>query len=397
MPNEKITGNIDNEIRITGPFDDAVIEGKVKLTEGSYRGYLVSGAEGKYRRQGGKTVLSDFVIESLNARIKLGGSITADNNLDLDIAAKDVDIAKINVNYPYPVAGQANFTGKLTGTTVKPVFTSEISAQTLALNGKELQEINGQINLIGAQISVPAFSFRQKEGKYIFAGGFNAETGAMYGTLNAENGCMADLLTILNVPVKDFDGRLNGRIAVSGTIKKPSISLVGTLTGGKVKNYPLDTIEVDVALDNDVVTINKFYAKQGNGILAARGTAALQGPLNLEVGGRDIDAGLLTTWFDSSIDTRGTLNFAAQITGTSSMPHASVSLEIKGGGVANATFDSMFGLFVLENNSISVNQLMLVKGPYKASAYGRIPLAALSAKGRKTATAADEMDLRLRP
>lgn len=396
FPGERLTGNVDNEVRISGPASHLTAEGRVKLTEGSFRGQLVASATGTYRRHDGVTELKDFTVNSLNTEIKLAGTIAADGGLDCNVTAKDIDLAALSSNYPYLVAGRANFSGQLKGTTVNPVFNGEVAADRLRLNHQELQAISGKIAIDGPQIDIPVFGFSLKGGQFSFAGGMNTDSGAIYGSLNAENGSMAALLDMLNVPAQDLDGRLDGQVVVRGTAAKPSIGLTGTLTKGKIKNYPLDTIEVDIALENDVVTVNRFYAKQGSGVLAAKGTAALHGPLNLEIGGRGIDAGLLTAWFDSAIDTKGKLNFAAQVTGSAASPHAAVSLEINGGGVANATFDSLYGLFVLDNDSISVNQLMLIKGPYRASAYGTVPLAALTKQGRAAATAADQMDLKVR-
>lgn len=396
MPGERLTGNVDNEITITGPLANFTAVGKLKLTEGSFRGQLIARAEGTYRRQGRSTELKDFVVDSLNAQVRLGGTITADNRLDLDIIARDIELATLQVNFPYPVSGLANFDGKLTGTLEGPVFSGAIAAKSLKLNGQELSDIGGQISATRERLDVPVFGFSQGGGKFSFAGGINFTPGTIYGNLSAENGSVASLLAILNVPAKGIDGRLDGQVQLGGTVAKPSIWLSGNMTNGKIKNYPLENIDVDVSLENNIVTINRFYAKQGSGTLAAKGTASLDGPLDLEIGGRGLDAGLLTAWLDTTVDPKGKLTFTAQVSGTTYSPHAAVSLEIDGGGVDNATFDVLYGLFVLDKGSIDVNQLLLTKGPYRASAYGKIPLDALNKEGRARATAADQMDLKVR-
>lgn len=396
MPGEKLTGNVDNELTISGPLAALSAEGHVKLTEGSFRGQLIARAEGHYRRQGGVIELRDFLVNSLGAEVRFAGTIAADNSLSLDVAAKDIDLAAVHVNFPYPVAGRAHFAGRLTGTPAAPVFNGGITASSLKLNGQELTDIAGELSVDSEQLAVPSFGFSQGEGKFTFSGGIAFEAGNIYGDLSARNGSVAGLLAIFNIPAKDIDGHLDGHVTIGGTVAKPDMWLTGTLTKGKIKNYPLDNIEADIALRNNVVTINHFFAKQGDGVLAARGTAALDGPLDLEIGGRSLDAGLLTAWLDSTVDTRGKLTFTAQITGTSYSPHAAVSLEINGGGVANATFDALYGLFILDKGSIHVNQLMFTKGPYRASAYGTIPLAALNPQGRAQATVADQMDLKVR-
>lgn len=396
MPGERLTGNVDNDVNITGPLANFTADGKVKLTEGSFRGYLIAKGEGTYRRQGQLTELKDFVIDSLNAKVRLDGTIAADNRLNLDIIARDIELATLQVNFPYPVGGQANFDGKLTGTIESPIFNGAVAAKSLKLNGQELSDVGGQISATSEQLSIPTFGFSQGGGKFSFAGGINFKPGTIYGNLSAENGSVASLLAILNVPAKGIDGRLEGQVQVGGTLAKPNIWLTGTMTNGKIKNYPLENIDVDISLENNVVTINRFYAKQGSGMLAVRGTAAIDGPLNLEIGGRSLDAGLLTAWLDTNVDPKGKLTFTAQVTGTTYDPHAAVSLEIEGGGVANATFDVLYGLFVLDKGNIEVNQLLLSKGSYRASAYGKIPLAALNREGRARATIADQMDLKVR-
>lgn len=396
MPGERLTGNVDNEVAITGPLAAYTATGHVKLSEGSFRGQLIARAEGSYRRQGGTTELRDFMVSSLNAEVRFDGTVGADSRINLNVAAKDIDLAAVHVKFPYPVAGKANFTGQLTGTTAAPVFSGEVASASLKLNGQELTNVSGQMSVDSEQLSVPSFGFSQGEGKFAFAGGVGFAGGTINGDITAQNGSVAGLLAIFNIQAKDVDGRLDGHVTIGGTVARPDIWLTGTLTKGKIKNYPLDNIEADIALSNNVVTINRFDAKQGDGVLAARGTAAIGGPLNLEVSGRAIDAGLLTAWLDATAVTRGKLTFTAQVTGTSYSPHAAVSLEINGGGVANATFDELYGMFILDKGSINVNQAMVTKGPYRASAYGTIPLAALNREGRARGTIADEMDLKVR-
>jgi translocation and assembly module TamB len=395
-PGEKLTGNVDNDVMITGSLNNIQAEGNILLTEGSFRGFLIARGAGHYQQVNGTTVLKDFAINSLNTQVKIGGSIQPDNQMDLDIAAKDVDIARLHVNFPYPIAGQANFSGKLRGTPDYPIFNGELTADHLVFNSQPLQQVAGTLNIQGNQIDIPVFGFSQGSGKFIFSGGINLASNEVYGDLAVENGQLAALLSVLNTPVKGVDGQLNGRITISGNTIRPNVELTGNLKKGNIKKYPLDNIELDIALSNNIVTVRNFTAQQGQGILAVHGSADLNGPLQLEVGGRDIDAGLITNWFDSDVETKGKLNFAAQVSGTADDPKAAVSLEIAGGGVANATFDSLYGLLLLDQGSIHVNQLLLTKGAYRASAYGVIPVAALTSQGRQQAAVEDQMDIKVR-
>lgn len=396
LPGERLTGNVDNEVTLSGPLNNINVSGKIKLTEGSFRGQLVAKAEGSYKRENGITSISDFVISSLDTDIRLSGIMGAGNDLDLNVTAQNLDVSRLKVSLPYQLAGKANFNGKLTGTPSAPLFDGHLTADSLLFKDQQFNQVNGDILLAGDMINIPKFTFLQGGGCYNFAGNFDLASGSLYGMLDVQKGELGALFSLLNIPAKEVSGLINGQVALSGTITKPNVGLTGKITNGKIKNYPLEKVEIDISLENNIVTVNKFIANQGVGVLAVNGTADLNGPLNFEAGGRDIDAGLLPALFNANVDVKGKLNFAAQVSGSAHNPEAAVSLEIKNGEVAAASFDSLYGLMILKNDSIHVNQLMLTKGLYRASAYGVIPVAALTSEGRQQASLVDQMDLKVR-
>ncbi|WP_312518387.1 translocation/assembly module TamB domain-containing protein [Anaerospora sp.] len=393
MPGEQLTGNVDNEVVLTGSLADLNAQGHFRLYDGSFRGQLISSIEGRYQRHQGVISLENVVLQSLNTEVQLAGTISADQQLNFNLAAKDIELAKLSHTAGYPMSGKASFVGHLGGTVASPAFEGQLTADKLVLNRQEITGINGTVYSDGNRIHISHFGFKQNEGAFAFTGGMELASDTIYGTVTVENGQLGSLLTMLNSPVKEIDGKLNGSIVIGGTLDKPDIAVQGNLLAGKVKNYPLDNIEMDIALKNEVVTINTFSAKQGSGILVARGTANLNGPANLEIGGRDIDAGLLTAWLDSTVATSGKLTFSAEVTGQTQDPQMAISLQINDGKVANASFDELYGLFTVNKGSIHVNQVMLLKGPYKASAYGLVPIAALNKEGRAKASAVDQMNL----
>jgi len=395
-PGERLTGNVDNEMTLTGPLENFNAEGQILLTDGSFRGQLISKIQGFYKRHLGTTTMSQFMIDSLNTQIKLAGTISPDNELNFDMIAQDIDVERLNLKLPYPAIGRAQFTGKLTGTLNDPVFRGSLSATSLTFNGQEITGLTGEVIYNGNEIEIPYVSFMQGTGKFAFAGGFSISANEIYGSLDVENAELQPILAALAVPNKEIQGHLNGHVKLGGTLTRPNIWLKGTLKEGSIKKYPLELITLDVALENNVLTINDLSGTQGLGRLMARGTADLDGPLALEVAGNDIDAGLVATLLNTTVEPSGKMNFAAQISGVASNPHAAISLEVINGGIGTATFDSLYGLLIVDNNTIHVNQVLLKKGPYQASAYGTIPVAALSPTGRSQANIADQMDLKLR-
>lgn len=398
-PGEKLTGNIDNQMTITGSLENPNVVGQVTLTDGSFRGQLLAKATGSYRREQGITTITDGVIQSLSTQIHLSGTISPNDDLNFDVVAQDIDLEKSMMNSStYVASGKAKFQGKLTGTPTVPVFKGELSADKLKINQQEFTNVAGTISVAGDEIEIPDISFLQGKGKFNFSGGFDSGTSEMYGVLAIENGQLQPLLAAGKVENKDILGVLNGQVKIAGTLNNPSVHLTGTLKEGSIKKYPVESITVDVALENNIVSIYDFSVQQGNGVVLARGRANLaeNGPLDVEIGGRDIDAGLIAAFFNTSITPRGKLNFAAQVTGVSNNPHTALSLELVNGGIGDTTFDSLYGLLILDKDNIHVNQVLLKKGPYQASAYGVIPVAALSSEGRQQGNNVEQMNLNVK-
>lgn len=397
MPDLKLTGNVDHELLLTGPLSNPAMQGRIKLTEGSLYGQLIAKAEGAYERKNGMFIVNNLDIFSLNTKIKLAGTVGADNSLNFAVTAEDIDIARLRVNYPYPVAGKVNVSGLVTGTVAKPVLAGQLESPLVMLNGQEITQIASRFSYDDGHADIRELRFRQGAGSYAFAGAADLTAESVDGILRVEGGELAGILAIANVPDRGIRGRLDGEIALSGLAKNPNVLLRGVIHEGRIKNYPLDSIDIDVELANKIITINKFMGKQGtDGLLVARGQADLNGAIDMEVGGRDIQTGILTALFDTTVETKGKFSFNAQATGATADPNVAVSLDVKNGSIANAEFDNLYGLFIYNQGSIHVNQLFLARGPYKASAYGLIPLKALNSQGRSQGDITDRMDLKVR-
>ncbi|MBQ2113817.1 MAG: translocation/assembly module TamB domain-containing protein, partial [Selenomonadales bacterium] len=176
----------------------------------------------------------------------------------------------------------------------------------------------------------------------------------------------------------------------------PNIRVQGVMTDGLIRGeHPLTDVAVDVSLIGDIVTVNKFYGKQNQGILAVQGTADLKGELDMEMAGSHIDAEILTDWFDLGIDTEGEMDFAVQLAGTMEEPYANASVEIADVGIGATKFDRLVGMFVVDDRMLRINQLLLSKGEYRASAYGIVPFGAVIKREDLIVEANDEIDVTL--
>ena len=393
---EVVTGNVDNELRVTGTFDNPSVAGRITLTDGSWRGYLLTSVNGAYSLHDGLVTLEDAAINSLDNHLNINGTVTTNGKLALELIGREIDLARLPAPYPYPVDGKAQLAVNLTGTVDQPHMTGEVMIPRMTANGQVFENVEAAINWDGVVLHCPQASFSQGSSTFNLTGGINLQSDEIYGSLRAEKAQASSIAALANIDAKMLQGEMNGYFTWSGNLANPNAAFSGTVVNGIVKGYTVGDIEMEAVLANRVIDLDKFMVTQNEGLMAAKGRIDLQGDINIEVGARDIDAAFFAKLFDANLETQGKLSFTAQISGKTKKPHTAVSLEISQGRVANASFDTLYGLFILDQGIIQVSQLMLAKGEYKASAYGVIPLAALNKEGRRAASAADEMDMTFR-
>lgn len=396
-PGLDLTGNVDNDLTIAGTLASPVATGRLTLTEGSWYGHLVSRAAGTYHLEGRAITLDGWTVDTPGATFSLTGQGGTDGALNLAFTAQVDDLARLGLPLPGALSGTASLTGHVTGTLDAPVVDAAVSTPALTVNGQSVTAVEGQVQYRDNTVFLPYFRFRQGQGAYAVRASFGlGPDGPLAGEVAVEDGELAGLLPVLNLSVTDVNGTLNGRLTLSGTVANPTVAVVGRLTAGKVKGYPVEQVDLDVQLANKVITINTFTARQGAGVLVAKGTANLAGPLHMEVGAQNIDAGLVAALAGLPVSVSGRMNFAAQVSGVAASPYVAASAEVADGVIGNTAFDNLYGLVVLDHGIININQVLLRKGPYRASAYGTIPLAALSAAGRQQPLPGQTMNVKIR-
>ncbi len=393
----RLTGNLDNRLHVTGTLDDPLVSGKYTLRDGSFGNLLIASSDGTYSWDDKGFHIEDMRVSSLNTEVELKGDVTPSRNIDLKIRAVDVEIERLYLDMPYAILGRATFYGKLEGSLDSPMFKGAVRSDGLRFNGTLLNDIKGNVTIRDRVLTVPEFSFREGDGQYRFDGIVRFdETKKMKGKFVTEGGNLGPLLTVLNLPDAGVDGKLNGNITIGGTMSEPNIRVQGVMTSGLIKGeHPLTDVAIDAELVGSVITVNTFRGQQNEGILAVQGTADLNGELDMEMAGNYIDAEILTDWFDLDIDTKGKMDFAIQLAGTMEEPYANASVEIANVGIGTTQFDKLVGMFVVDGRMLGINQLLLSKGEYHASAYGIVPFGAVIKRDDMTVEAGDEIDVTL--
>lgn len=393
----RLTGNLNNRLHVTGTMDSPLITGTYELWSGSFGHLLIAESKGDYSWDDKGFHIDNMQIDLLNTRVELMGDVAPNRTIDFKIRAVDVEMQRLHLDLPYPLEGKASFYGKLGGTLDDPTFKGAVRSDGLRLNGTLLESIKGNVEVENKVLTVPEFSFAQGEGTYHFEGKFHFdETKRMNGKFVTTKGQLAPLLAVFNLPNAGIDGLLDGNIAIGGRTDKPNVHIKGTMEQGMIRDkHPLTDVEIDARMIGSIITVDTFRAKQNDGMLAIQGMADLEGEIAMEMAGNHIDAGILSDWFDLGLDTQGDMDFAVQLTGTVDAPYANASVEIKNVGIAGTSFDKLVGLFVVDDRMLRINQLLLTKDEYRASAYGIVPFGAVIKREGIEVADSDEIDVTL--
>ena len=387
-PDQALTGNVDNIIKITGTLDKPQVVGYIHFWRGSYRGMLVNSMDGDYYVEGNKISVQDFHINTPMIDMDLNGTIDkVTTAMDFVVDVHDIDMRRLQGKFPegYEVGGHGQFEGIIGGSlNDTPIFDGKLIADSLTFNGVEITNVLGDVGMNGDTILLNNLSFNQGEGSYEVHGAVNYQTNTVHGSSVVKNAGIAELLKLSNFETELFKGNLNSNIRFGGSMYNPSLNIVGTIDKGTIAGEDVHDINIDLNLINQVAYINKLDAYQGEqGYVTATGSGALYGPLNLTLNADNLALDMFSKAIGINADMDGTASLNVTVGGTSFDPIAHAELTVNG-GVKNASFDFMRGEFDLAGNIIDVKNFVVQRAVgekiYQASAKGRVPLISLEAK-----------------
>ena len=399
-PDQPITGNVTNTVKVTGTIDNPQVAGNIKFKRGSYHGVLLTGMTGDYFLEGDILRLQDFEITSPMIDMVLNGTINKTTKvMDFVVQGKDIRLERFKSKLPenYTAEGHTTFEGVIKGTPDVPIFDGELKGDELLLNGVLLTNLYGHITSNGANVYLDDFHFRDGEANCQVQMSVNLDSKAISGEIDLSKASIANLLIIAGKENKLLDGKLNCKILVSGTLTNPQGSLVGDIPKGTIAGYDIHHIDVNLNLINNHIYVNQLDGLQGEkGTFDLKGSANLNGPLDLQFVAKELELGLFSKAAGYDVEMVGTSNIVAKLGGTVDNPFGEL-LWTATGGIKGSTFDLLHGHFLLKDWRVNVEELSvqreLAGKTYGARATGFVPLRALTARTKDALPADEQLDL----
>lgn len=383
-PDQPITGNVDNIIKLTGTLDNPKAVGYIHFYQGSYHGVLLSGMDGDYFLDNGLLRLQDFHAYSPMIDMVLNGTIDSKQNLDMEIAASDIDLKRIEHKLPYEVSGHGTFNGEITGVLNSPEFHGVLDAVGIVMNGQNIDRLHGIVDYKNNIFTVDRFGFTQNDGSYDFSLSWNMENQALYGNVVVQNADINAVAALLNQKNDAIKGRLTSGVEITGTLDNPSAVIRGNIAKGSVAGYDVHAVKLDLQLLNHTIYLNELSGSQGEqGFFEASGVVPLNGALKAKLVANDIEAGMFTHLAGIETKVTGTAAIEADFGGYTNNPAVDLKITAKNGGIQGSTFDSFIGDIHLKNGLIKINKLQAAKQVgeknCRVNVDGTIPLQAINA------------------
>ena len=389
-----LTGWFESENEIRGTVDNPYVHGYAHLYDGSYSGKLISDAKFDYTLDNQILTLPDFTVQGYGAVIR-GSGTASESSLNIDLDGKNIDIGRLLVNTDYDVKGYVQAKGHIGGSLYNPNFNGSVTSNFLTINGEGITNISGTLYADKTVVNLEKFEFDEEQGGHYMARAGMSTVGdkRLFGTLQVTNGRVSNLLSLLGKPVDKLDGSLSGTVDLGGTYGNPSLNVVGSIKDVTIDTKVVGDAKIDASLENRKFKIRTLKLPVDDGLIAAGGTVDLDGDADLQIAVRDVDIEPFLPLIGDNINATGSVTGVINMTGATQNPKVELSASLANGSYNGIDIDQGFVLATMENHVINVQRIQGVKGDYKLSAYGKIPLAALYTTGYLDANDSKAMDM----
>ncbi|MBQ7477087.1 MAG: translocation/assembly module TamB domain-containing protein [Selenomonadaceae bacterium] len=401
-PDQKLTGNISNKLRITGTLDNPNVVGNVHFKYGTYYGFLISGMEGEYSYENEKLRLKNFYVTSPMVDVVLDG--TFDNKtgaLDFVVEGKDISLKRIQYKLPenYHAEGHGTFEGNLSGTLDSPEFVGRFNSPAMNLNGVDIENVHGEVDISNEQFRCKNFEFNQGDGLFKMNLDSNSTTDLINGLVTVQNVDITSLLALFNTKNLPITGNLNSEIRLGNTLKNPSFVVNGNIMQGEVGGCYIHDVELEVTLADRMIYFKKMHGRQNEeGEFNLLGTINPSGDLDLDLTAKEIELKMFSGLAGVDVDVKGTANAEVKVGGNLENPQAEGNLTAAG-SVNGAAFDLLKAHILFRDWVFDVQEFFVQRNiaekSLKASAKGKVPIQSLYIDPGENLSSNQQFDLKI--
>lgn len=386
-PDASVTGNLDNIMQLSGTVSHPSVYGEVHATDGSAAKQLFNSVSGRYIYEDGRLELRNFLIQAFLASIKLDGVMTADQRLDFNMDAKNVDLAHLPIkDETVDLDGLLDAKGHLGGVLSSPTFTGDIASEKIYINGEVLTELQGTLDSNAKEKNIFQVSFKQpyKDDPLnygIYSADINIDTVQRFvqGKVLMAWGDIGGLLRMARQDY-DINGQMQGEMNFNPQGKGSGISIAVNADDVKIHELNYAHMNFNGHLQNGIVSFDNVKLQEqkdvnDRGLIVAGGQMDLRRKsMDMALSSVKANPAVVTAVMKDPPEIKGEMDMTVKLGGTIDDPQGTGSLEIVNGSVAGVSIDRLTAMLSLNNDNIHLQQFSAVKDAYGVKAEGDIPL-----------------------
>jgi translocation and assembly module TamB len=372
-----MTGTLGGALAIDGPLAHPGIGGRVTLDHGTVARQRIDHAQADLAPDPGRIRITDGEARVNGSRLVARGTVSLTGPVDLALSAQHVRMSDLNTAFGLrlPVDGTLNLNGQVQGTVARPAVSGRVDAPDLTAGAVTFQA-SGAIAYEDGVLTLSPLQLTQGTSRYSLSGSIRArpEPSAALA-LDVDQGQVATLLAATGIVLPaPLDGRLDGRITLTGPLDDPEAGLSLRLGHGTFGAYPIGDAVADLTLSHQAIDIQRFQIRPAQGQVAAKGRIDLRGSSAVEVSAQDLNPDFLRPFFHLDRPLQGHLDFTVQFTGPPRDPQAGISLTGTGIGVADVVADRISALAFYRQGQVTLEQAAVSKGQHTMLVGGAIPV-----------------------
>ena len=395
-PEVKLTGNVDNLVRVQGSVANPSVIGQVCLTDGSVQGVLLDRVQGKYDYRNGQFDLRDFALKALSAEVFLNGTLSKEQALDFTMEANNVSLERLPIMASdLDLRGFINLDGHLGGNLQQPYFQGEVYGDEIFVNGEKLTELGGNLESNGQETNKLDIRFKQPyvddESNYgLFTADLNLNIVEkyMHGKVLTLWG---NLGGILRMAKQDYniDGTAQGELVFSPNGKGSGVNIVLDADDVKLNNLSYHNMHFNGQLLQGVLYIDDVKLQEqekitDKGIITAGGLVDLREKrYDLSLTASKANPAIAAAFMTAPPEITGEMDLQLYLDGTFSDPTGKANLIITNGSVSGVTLDKLVATLVMDDDKINLEEFYATKDIYGIKAFGDIPLDLLREKAKR--------------
>jgi translocation and assembly module TamB len=261
-----VSGPVDAAGDLKAPGTKSIIA-QARLTIAPGRtGIPVSGRlNANYNGAADNINVNDSYIALPHTRVTMNGSLGKQLNVSLTSRdLNDLQVAPVKLN-----AGQADFTGVVTGSLTAPRIAGHLAVSRFSVEGRQFDALAADVTASSSAAAVANGSLSRSAMQAQFAAtvGLKNWNPTPSQRLSADaaiqNGDLADILAMAGQPSAGYSGALSLTAHVAGTVGNPTGTTNLQVQNGTVQGETFNRIDAQVNMADQLITIPAAYITAG--------------------------------------------------------------------------------------------------------------------------------------